>query len=355
MFKSSSIFKAMFLICIAVGMTAQAESAVSTVKAAKPAAAPTPCPSSFRIASGGKGTAYYLIAQELANQMRTLYPGCIFDVLETAGGVENLNKLRNGQADVVLANSSLAWEASVGHPRFANKPIPVRILATLLPNTMHLVASNSSGIIRFADLRGKRVSTGAAGSGTEVVSSFMLQGSGIDWNADIARVSLSLDESLNQIRDGTIDAFIFGAAVPISPIANLLQSGKFHLVSTANTISKLSVHGRIYREGLIPANTYSGQAQAIKTLDVWDTLIVGEHFPWQVAHALTRALFENKEAFVRAHKSMQHLDISAQSQTIVALHLGSQRYFAEAGVKPFARDFGFIKHDSNVVNSDARR
>lgn len=345
----------LIVLYVVPGAEVRADSHAGNANFSKGATVPVQCPSSFRIAAGGKGTAYYLIGQELANQIRRIFPGCATTVIETAGGVENLSRLRDGQADIVLANSGLAWDASVGHPRFASKPIPIRTLATLLPNTMHLVVSNASGIKRLSDLRGKRVSTGSVGSGTEVIASSMLQGSGMDWDSDIARFSLSLDESLIRIREGKIDAFIFGAAVPVAPIAELMKSGKFHVVPTAGAIPKMNVYGRIYREGVIPPNTYSGHTQEIRTLDVWDTLIVGEHFSWQAAHALTKTLFENKDAFVRAHKSMTYLDISAQSGTIVALHLGAQRYLAEQGVAPFSRDFGFIEHGSKALRSERKR
>jgi hypothetical protein len=169
------------------------------------------------------------------------------------------------------------------------------------------------------------------------------------------RFSLSLDESLARIREGKIDAFIFGAAVPVAPIAALLETGKFHVVPTAGAIPKMNVYGRIYREGLIPANTYRGQEQDIRTLDVWDTLVVSEHFSWPAAYALTKTLFENKDAFVRAHKSMAYLDLTAQTGTIVGLHLGAQRYLAERGVHPFAREFGFVQREGGTVPSDRKR
>lgn len=293
------------------------------------------------IATGTKGTAYNLIGQEMATQVRAACPACEVTVLETAGGIENMNLLRQGRADVALVNASAAWEASIGINQFKDKPVALRALAALYPNSMHLVARQGTGITSLAGLRGKRVATGAPGSGTEVISNQMLRAVDIDPDADMQRSRAGLVDAARAMRAGELDAFIFGAAVPVAPIAELLKEGHTELLSTSDGIKGMNrIYSHLYREGSIPGGTYPRQGVEIKPLDVWDLVVVSDGLPGQAAFELTRQLFEHQAAFVKAHPNMRHLAIDKQAvQTTVSFHLGAQRFYASQGVQPFARQF----------------
>ncbi len=294
------------------------------------------------IATGTRGTAYNLIGLELAAQARAACPACEVTVLETAGGIENMELLRQGRADVALVNASAAWEASIGINQFKDKPAALRALAALYPNSMHLVARRGAGISVMADLRGKRVATGAPGSGTEVIANQMLRAAGIDPDSGLQRRRDGLVEAVKAMRAGELDAFLFGAAVPVAPIAELLKEGRAELLPTVDGIKGMNrIYSHLYREGSIPADSYPGQSAEVKPLDVWDLAVVSESLPGPVAFELTRRLFEHQADFVKAHPNMRQLAIDRQSaQTTVSFHLGAQRFYASRGLQPFARQFG---------------
>ena len=58
--------------------------------------------------------------------------------------------------------------------------MPARALAVLYSNYLHLVTTADTGIKTVADLKGRMVSTGAPGSGTEVVAFRVLEALGLD-------------------------------------------------------------------------------------------------------------------------------------------------------------------------------
>ena len=318
--------------------------APALTSAQQPTASATGVPArSITIATGTKGAAYNLIGLELAKQIKEFCGDCDLKVLETAGGIENMNLLREGKADIVFVNASAAWEAFIGINQFKGKAVPLRALAALYPNSMHLVVRSEAKIKTLTDLRGKRVATGAPGSGTEVISNQMLRAVGINPDKDIQRSRLGLIEAVKGIREGQLDAFLFGAAVPVKPIAELLKDVSIELISSADAINGMNrIYRNLYREGSIPANTYPLQDQEVKSLDVWDLIAVSDEMPGKLAYEITKRLFENKERFMAAHANMHHLLLRKQDvQTTVSFHLGAQRYYAINGLQPYARQLGY--------------
>jgi len=295
------------------------------------------------IATGPKGTAYQLIGQELAACVKELHPGCDVQVLVTAGGVNNMNLMREGRVDIAFVNASVAWAASLGILEFQGGRVPLRAMAALYPNSMHLVVREDSGINRLADLRTRRVATGSPGSGTEVLALQMLVAMDIDPDHDLQRRRWGLDESIKALREGRLDAFLFGAAVPVRPIAELMGAGGVRLVSDADAIQGMNrIYSSLYREGTIPPNTYPRQPLEVRPLDVWDLLVATEHVPGDWVFDLTRALFERRERFVAAHPNMRFLGLRNQDpESTVSFHLGAKRYFATQGLQPFAHDLGY--------------
>jgi TRAP transporter TAXI family solute receptor len=320
-------------------MQAAAGGALLAAGAAAARAAP-----GITIATGTKGTAYHLIGQALADQLRDSVPQSACVVLDTSGGVENMRLLREGKAQVAFVNAAAAWEASLGLQQFEGQPVPLRAVAALYPNSMHLVVRQGSGIARLRDLRGRRVATGAPGSGTEVIVRQMLTAVGLDPDQDVQRARLGLAESIAALRQGRLDAFLFGAAVPVKPIAELMAEGSAALLSTAEAIEGMNrIYAHLYRRGTILAGTYERQPAAVQPLDVWDLLVVAESLSGELVYPLTRSLFDNKARFTAAHPNMRFLDLARQAQeSTVSLHLAAKKYLAEQGVQPFAREMGAL-------------
>ena len=86
---------------------------------------------------------------------------------------------------------------------------------------MHVVTIEGTGINKLADLKGKRVSTGSPGSGTEIMALRVLEAAGIDPKKDIKQERLGVAESVNAIKDRKIDAFFWVGGVPTAAVTDL--------------------------------------------------------------------------------------------------------------------------------------
>src|SRR3990170_8685550 len=115
------------------------------------------------IATGGTGGVYYPLGGGMAAVLSKYVPGMQATAEVTGGSVANLQLIGSGKPYIALTQADAAIDAVKGQDKFSGKPIPVRTLAVLYPNRMHLVSMEGAGVSKIADLKGKRVSTGSGG------------------------------------------------------------------------------------------------------------------------------------------------------------------------------------------------
>ena len=299
------------------------------------------------IATGSRGGSYYPMGQRIAALLSSRIPALSVRVVETSGGVENLQLLGEGKATFGFVNASTAWDAVAGLQSFSAGRVPVRSVAAISPNTVHLVARADAGIKSVRDLGGHRVSVGAPNSGTQVIADRILSVFEQDFPAGVKPVSLGLQDSVAALERGEIDAFFFGASTPVSAIEKAFAGRKaaFSLVDCSGVSRKLNQrYGPLYREGEIPANTYVGQRGGVKAVEVWDLLVTLETTDGKLVYDLAKALFEGRAELVSGMKGFERLDMATQDKnSVISLHPGAQRALAEKGIQPFARQIGFIR------------
>src|SRR5262249_61417626 len=92
--------------------------------------------------------------------------------------------------------------------------VAVRALAVLDANKSQWVTIDGTGVTKMEDLKGRRISTGAPGSGTETIALRMLEAYGINPEKDVRREKLSVAESVNALKDKKVDAFFWSGGVP---------------------------------------------------------------------------------------------------------------------------------------------
>jgi TRAP transporter TAXI family solute receptor len=289
------------------------------------------------IATGGTGGVYYPLGGGLANVLTKALPGVEATAEVTSASVDNVKLVGAGKADIAFVLADTAADGFNGAGKFAEK-VPVRALAVLYANKSQWVTVEGTGIQKMADLKGRRIATGAPGSGTEVIALRILEAHGIDPEKDVKREKLSVAESVNAIKDKKIDAFFWSGGVPTAAVTDLAATPgtKIKLLDHADVVPALQKkYGQLYVKGVIPANSYPGQAKDASVADVWNLLIVNEKMDAKLAHDLVKAMFERKDDLVAVHAEAKNLDVSRQYEigSPIPFHPGAEKYFAEKGVK----------------------
>lgn len=292
-------------------------------------------PRFLSIATGGTGGVYYPYGGGIAKVLSESLPGTTATAEVTAASVDNLKLIRDGKADLAFTLADTAADAANGRGAFQGSPAPVRALAVLYSNYTHLVALAGGGINTVADLRGRTVSTGSPGSGTEVIAFRVLRAAGLDPEAGIRRQGLGASESAGALKDGKIDAFFWSGGLPTAAVQDLAFSSGISLtfIPTGGLVPALrQAHGDLYFLLEIPSATYPGVSTPVPVVGVANLLVVNASMPEALAYDITRILFEKQAELAGIHPEARNLSLaSAAKGSPVEIHPGALRFYRERG------------------------
>jgi uncharacterized protein len=261
------------------------------------------------IATGGTGGVYFPLGGGLADLISENIEGYSATAEETNASVDNMNLIGSGDSDIAFVLGDTASDAVAGAGDFEGAPIDACALGILYTNFTQLVASADSGITSVADLEGMRVSLGEAGSGTEIIGLRVLEAAGLDPDADIERAQLGVAETVDALRDGTLDAGFWSGGLPTGALVDYASTGDMVVVPTGEFAADLQGEfGDYYLESEIPADTYEGQSEAISVVGVPNVLVVNNAMDEGLQEQLTALLFEHKDELVAVHPAAEELD-----------------------------------------------
>ena len=285
------------------------------------------------IATGNTTGVYYSLGGAYAEVIGKASGGKLkATAAETSASLQNIQQLVAGTHQIAFSLADTAADAVEGKESF-DSPQPIAALARLYPNYTQVVARTNAGINSIADMRGKRVSTGAPNSGTEVIANRMLEAAGLDPSKDIQAQRTELGKTVEGMKDGSIDAMFWSGGLPTSGITDLFtsQRGNVKFLDVTSTLDKLKEINPIYERGVIPASTYQTPGDA-PTVVVPNLLLVKDDLDGNTACVLTKALFDNKAELVKVNKAADGINLDTARQTSpVTLHPGAQKALDELG------------------------
>lgn len=288
------------------------------------------------IGTGGTGGVYYPYGGGMANIISKYIPYVEATAEVTSASVDNCLLVGAGKSDMALIMADVGWDAYQGKGKFKSK-IPLRTIAVLYPNNMHVVTLEGSGIEKVSDLKGKRISTGSPGSGTEVKALRVLEAYGLNPDKDMKRDRLGAAESAGALKDRKIDAYFWDGGLPTASVTDLGATPgiKIKIVGHEDAIPKMrEKYGPIYVKGVIPAKTYPGQDVDVPMAVVWNLLVCNENMKENVAYDIVKTLFDHKPELVTVHREAKHLSLDPQvGGSPIPFHPGAARYFTEKGLK----------------------
>jgi len=290
------------------------------------------------IATGGTGGVYYPMGGGLAAVLSKYVPGMQATAEVTGGSVDNLKLVGSGKPYVGFSMSDAAQDAYKGEDKFKGNKVAVRTLMVLYPNRMHLVTLEGKGISKFADLKGKRVSTGSPGSATEVMAFRLIEAAGFDKDKDLKRERLGAAESVNAMKDGKIDAFFWVGGLPTAAVSDLANTPGNHIrmIDHAELVPAMNrKYGNLYVQDVIPRSTYKGMEADNHQATVQNILVAHESMDEKTAYNIVKTIFDRKADIVAVHKEAENFKLENQKKDAspVPWHPGAVKYFAEHGIK----------------------
>lgn len=286
------------------------------------------------VLTGGQSGVYYPLGVAVSQIYGKTIPNVRATAQVTKASAENLNLLQAGRGEVAFAladSVSNAWNG-VEEAGFKQKLSKLRGLSATYNNYIQIVASADSDIKTIADLKGKRVSVGAAKSGTELNARALLKAAGLSYS-DLGKVEyLPFGESVELMKNRQLDATLQSAGLGVASIRDLSTAIKIVIVPIgADVIAK--VGDTAYQPATIPANTYTGQTADVATCAIPNFLITHSGVSDDLAYQMAKQLYGNLDTLHAAHNAAKAIKLeNAIKGMPVPLHPGAERFYKEAGL-----------------------
>ncbi|MCT2277463.1 TAXI family TRAP transporter solute-binding subunit [Micromonospora chalcea] len=279
-------------------------------------------PTRIRIATGSPTAVYHAFGQSLAAVLNRELPGVRAEVVVTAASAQNVRLVGSGAAELGFTQADVLPPRQPEHPS-------VLAVARVYDDLLHLVTRAGGPIRTLADLRGRRVSVGADGSGTEITATRLLEVAQLDGDR-IRQEHLGLDDSMTALREGRIDAFFFSGGLPVRGVADLAERTSLRIVDLGEWTEALRRgYGQVYVTRDIPRSMY--QAEPVSTVANPNYLIVRADLPAALVRDVTRLLMERRAELAAAHPAAGRMSQrSAIVTTPLPLHPGAAQWYRAA-------------------------
>lgn len=249
----------------------------------------------------------------------------------TGASVANINMLKDGSIDMAIIQNDITYYAVNGTEMFKdNKVDTLRGIATLYPETCQVVTLASTGIKSIADLKGKRVAVGAAGSGAEANARQILAAYGITYD-DIDVQYLSFGESSSALRDGNVDAAFLTAGFPTAAVQDISSQNKIRVLPIEGTqADALMAKYPFYTKTVIPAGTYTGFDEDVPTVSVMAMLVASDKIDDDLGYSIAKALFTNLDRLKEAHSVGKLITKEGAMKGMpIPMNKGAEKFFHE--------------------------
>lgn len=286
------------------------------------------------IGTGGTGGVYYPYGGALA-EVWTKHVENVRAVAEVTGAsVENTKLAHKGETVIGEIMGDVAYEAYYGKGRFEDDPQNISAMFVMYQNVYHVVALEKSGIKTLQDLKGKKVSVGSPGSGTEYKSNLVFHAVDVPYDSFTIR-RLSFVENANALRDGTIDVGVWSVGPPTSSIMDLATTHDIAPVPfSEEELDKVLSQYQYYSPSQIPAGAYEGVDEDVPTVSVWNVVICNRDLSEDLVYNLVKAAFENREYMEQVYHGAKHTTAeNTANYSPIPLHPGTIKYLQEKGIE----------------------
>ena len=288
----------------------------------------------INILTGGQSGVYYPLGVALSQIFGKAIPNARSTAQVTKASAENLNLLQAGRGELAFALGDAVSDAWKGDAEagFKTKLDRLRGFSATYNNYIQIVASADSGIKTLADLKGKRVSVGAAKSGTELNARAILKAAGLSY-ADLGKVEyLPFGESVELMKNRQLDATLQSAGLGVASIRDLATAVKIVVVPVPPEVVA-KVGDPAYQTAVIPANTYTGQTADVQTAAIPNFLVTHAGVPDALVYQMVKAMYDNLDTLHAAHNAAKAIKReNAVKGMPIPLHPGAEKYYREVGV-----------------------
>ena len=288
-------------------------------------------PKFLSMLTGGTGGTYYPLGGAIA-KIVTDATGIQTDALSSNASADNIIALQDGEAEIAFTQTDVAAYAVNGVNSFEGRKVDaIQALGSLYPETVQIITTEKTGIKAVPDLKGKKVSVGAPGSGTYVSAEQILEVYGLKMD-DIRAQHLDFGESVGRIQDGNIDAAFITAGTPTGAVEQLTATSKVNVLPVDGNEAKTLIDKYpFYGVDTIKEGTY-GLSNDVNSVAVLAMLVVQKDLPEDAVYNISKAIYEISDKIAHAKGKEISLD-KALDGIGFDVHPGAKKYYEEKGLE----------------------
>jgi len=303
--------------------------------AAGPAAAKT---TFIGIGTGGTGGIYYPYGGGVAEIWSKHVPDVRAVAEVTGASVENVRLAHQGETVIGEVMGDVAVAGLKGEGKFKGKKQNIRSMAIMYPNLLQVVTLKDSGITNIEQVKGRSISTGSPGSGTNFMAEQVLKALNIPLDS-FSDARLSFTESANALRDGTIEVGVWSVGPGTSSILDLATTHDIRILEfTPAQVKKILAYNDSYSAVELSGGVYPGIDQPVSTIGVWNVMICQASLDSELVYELVKALYDHNDYLRTIHPSAAYTTPeNAVKYSPIPLHPGTIQYLTEKGISVPAR------------------
>jgi TRAP transporter TAXI family solute receptor len=258
--------------------------------------------------------------------------------MASAGSLENLRRVNSGEADFGIVYSGDTYLGRNGRLTNDTRKYPnVHAMAYLYGAPAHLIVKADSGIEKVADLEGKRIAVGGAGSGAAGAAERYFSSLGL-WDKMNVEF-LGYSKAASALGDNLIDAFWVFAGFPNSSVIQAAASNKIKILGVveAGQAAGFFDDYPFYTKLVIPAGTYSGVDYDVQSFQDSALWVAGAHVKAPTVEAALADVFsdEGLAYMVKVKSTAKAMSVQGGLQGIVTpIHEGAEAFWTGAGLTP---------------------
>ena len=295
-----------------------------------------PCPARtefISIGTGGTGGIYYPYGGGGAEIWNKYVKGVRAVAEVTGASVENVKLADKGETVIGEVMGDVAVAGFKGLSKFEGKKNDILSMAIMYPNLLQVVTLKKYGITDIQQIKGKKISSGSPGSGTNFMAETVFKALGIPLDS-YKDSRLSFTESANALRDGTIEVGVWSVGPGTSSILDLATTHDIHIIGfTPEQQKKILAANAEYSAVDLAGGVYRGVDQPVPTIGVWNVMICQKSLPTDMVYQLVKALYAHQDYLIKIHPSAKYTTPeNAVKYSPIPLHPGTIKYLKEKGI-----------------------
>ncbi len=291
------------------------------------------------LATSSVGGTWYPLGGAMAGLIGKKYPQLKVNVEATGGTVDNLKLMMNNKVELAYSTADQAFAAFRGEGKFDSKIDNIRGLVGGHAIIWQLVTLKDRGVKSIQDLKGKRVSLGAAGSIGNSIGQLVIEAHGLKMNQDWKPEYIGHAQGAGALRDGQVDAVLNISSVPTGNMTDITSThgaDAIFLMPDPKVLDKLTADRPYWVRAKITGGAYKGHDKDIPgSFAVSTILIADKSLPDETAYAIVKTLLENNAELTKAHnlgKEWTTEQATNGIKGVIPFHPGAEKYLKEKGL-----------------------